>query len=236
MPFQSTVNNVLGFGVVGELAFEGPLRAQSLILTSGSAANNVVGRAFTMVSEGVAQAGGSGQFAGILSNPKTYASRGTTADGSLAPTLTLANYEQGEFVTMGILNVAFAGAFNIGDGVLYDTTTGALSAGSRTASGTGSIATTTLTVSAVDAGSALFAVGQRVTGPNIAPDTYISAILTGTGGVGTYTVTVSQTAASGAVSADASATPPSGKAFIPNAKVSHYTGAGAGLGVITLTN
>lgn len=236
MTFQATVANVLGFGVVGEYAFLGPSRAQSASLLSDSAANNVVGRGFTQVSEGVVKAGGTGLFAGILANPKVYASRGTTADGSLAPTLTLANYEQGEFVTMGILNVALLTAFNIGDGVLMDTTTGELSAQSRTASGTGSIATTTLTVSAVDAGSAKFAVGQRVIGPNVAPDTYISAILTGTGGVGTYTVTVSQTAASGAVSADAAVTPPSGKVFIPNAKVTHYTGAAAGLGVITLTN
>lgn len=234
MSFQSTVNFVQGFGVVGELYRDGPTRAQSLILNSGSAANNVIGRAFTLQAEGMAQAGGTAPFVGILANPKTYASFGTTGGGPLAPTITLANNGQAEFVTIGEIIVSFAGAFNIGDGVLYDTTTGAISSQSQTASGTGAISTTTLTISAVAAGSAPFGVGQRVTGPNVAPDTYITALGTGTGGTGTYTVSVSQTAASGAITADAGATPPSGKAFIPGARVSHFNGAGAGLGVITL--
>lgn len=234
MSLQKTVNFLQGFGVVGELFRGGPGRAQSLILNSGSAANNVIGRFFTLQSQGQVQAGGTGVPVGILGNPKEYASYGTSANGPLDATTTLANNTQADIITQGEVIVSFGGAFNIGDGVLYNTTTGVITSQSRTASGTGSITTTTLTISAVAAGSAPFAVGQRVTGPNILPDTYITAILTGTGGVGTYTISQSQTAASGAVTADAAGTPPSGTAFIPGAYVSQINGAGAGLGVITL--
>ena len=59
---------------------------------------------------------------------------------------------------------------------------------------TGSISGTTLTVSA--AGTAVLAVGQILTGTNVAGDTTITALGTGTGGAGTYTVNISQTVAS----------------------------------------
>lgn len=129
MPFQSVVRNDIATGVVGELAFEGPLRASPYILNSASAANNVVGRAFTLVdgSEDEVTAGGAGVFAGILGNPKVYASNGTAADGTLAPTLTLRNGEIGEFVEMGIMFVNLANTANVGDYVQYVTATGILS-------------------------------------------------------------------------------------------------------------
>ena len=59
---------------------------------------------------------------------------------------------------------------------------------------TGSISETTLTVSA--AGTAVLAVGQILTGTNVAGGTTITALGTGTGGAGTYTVNISQTVAS----------------------------------------
>ena len=59
---------------------------------------------------------------------------------------------------------------------------------------TGSISGTTLTVSA--AGTAVLAVGQILTGTNVAGDTTITALGTGTGGAGTYTVNISQTVTS----------------------------------------
>lgn len=63
---------------------------------------------------------------------------------------------------------------------------------SHTASVTGSIATTTLTVSAVASGTLL--PGMTITGTGITAGTYIVVQLTGTpGGVGTYTVNISQT-------------------------------------------
>jgi hypothetical protein len=125
--FQSTVRELLANGVVGELAFEGPLRAQPANLNSASAANNVIGRAFTFTEQGVAAAGGTGAFAGILANPKAYALQGTTAGGSLAPTLALPNGAIGEFVTMGIMYVTLPAVADIGALVIYATATGILS-------------------------------------------------------------------------------------------------------------
>ncbi|NDD72877.1 MAG: hypothetical protein EBZ52_06875 [Actinobacteria bacterium] len=60
---------------------------------------------------------------------------------------------------------------------------------------TGSIATTTLTVTAMLSGDSLF-VGQYIDGSGVTNGTYITAFGTGTGGVGTYTVSTSQTASS----------------------------------------
>jgi len=59
---------------------------------------------------------------------------------------------------------------------------------------TGSISTTTLTVSSVLSGT--IAVGQAIFGQGIAQNTVITALGTGTGGTGTYTISNSQTVAS----------------------------------------
>ena len=75
--------------------------------------------------------------------------------------------------------------------------------GADTTSGayvTGSIATTTLTVTAVTNGT--LAVGQLITGTGVTSGTYITALGTGSGGTGTYTVGISQTVASTTLSAD----------------------------------
>lgn len=135
--FQSTVLNDIAAGVVGELAFEGPLNGTPAILNSGDAANNVIGRAFCYVSASsvpvsahakTVQAGGAGLvFCGILANPKVYANHGTVAGGSLAASMTLRNGEIGEFVqhTPGIF-VEFAVDANVGDQVSYADATGVL--------------------------------------------------------------------------------------------------------------
>lgn len=82
----------------------------------------------------------------------------------------------------------------------YDTTdySNGVFVASHTAAFTGSIATTTLTVSAIASGSLL--PGMTITGTGIAAGTYIVVQLTGTpGGAGTYTVNISQTVASTAI-------------------------------------
>lgn len=231
MAFQSTVRAFSASGVAGEFACDGPTRAQSAILNSASAAYNIIGRAFTVSSEGVAAAGGTGRFLGILAMPKEYATSGTTS-GTLAPTTTLPNNAVADFVSMGIMFVTLPAAAAIGDLVQYDTTTGALSTTPATTSFTGSIATTVLTVSAVAAGT--IQVGMVLTGANVTPGTTITALGTGTGGTGTYTVSVSQTAASATITAPSKAT--SGNALVPNCVVSYQTVTGAGLGIVTLTN
>ena len=60
---------------------------------------------------------------------------------------------------------------------------------------TGSIATTTLTVTAMLSGDPLF-VGQFITGSSVTAGTYITAFVTGAGTTGTYTVSTSSTASS----------------------------------------
>lgn len=230
MSFQSTVSLNQAFGVQGELILSGAHRAAPYNLVS-TPNLNTVGNAFTVSSEGVATVGGTGVFAGILVNPKHYATSGTTA-GTLQPTLVLPDNSIGELLTFGEIVAYINSAANIGDNVVYDTTTGALSAVAPATVVTGAISTTTLTVSAVTSG--VLAVGQLITGANVTPGTYITALGTGTGGTGTYTVSISQTAASGTITTSNGAG--SGKAFIPNAKISRYTLASSGLGVVTLTN
>jgi hypothetical protein len=67
---------------------------------------------------------------------------------------------------------------------------------------TGSISTTTLTVTSVQSGT--IAVGQAIFGQGIAQNTVITGLGTGSGGVGTYTVSDSQTVASTAINSTAS--------------------------------
>ena len=63
---------------------------------------------------------------------------------------------------------------------------------------TGSISGTTLTVTAVSAGT--IQIGQVISGTGVTAGTTITALGTGTGGTGTYTVSASQTVASTTIS------------------------------------
>ena len=127
--FQSTVNVNLGFGIPGELIVDGPQRVDSLTLDSNG---GTIGLAFTKSNTtNVASQGGTVGtgvlFAGILVNPKAYASYGAVGGDPLDPTLFLSANSQGEFMTMGTIAVTIVGACNIGDLVQYNTTTGVLS-------------------------------------------------------------------------------------------------------------
>jgi hypothetical protein len=64
---------------------------------------------------------------------------------------------------------------------------------------TGSISTTTLTVTAVTSGE--LTVGQTISGTGVTASTKITAFGTGAGGAGTYTVDTSQTAGSTTITA-----------------------------------
>lgn len=94
-----------------------------------------------------------------------------------------------QVVTSGIVGGSNAAGYLV---LRMGTTTGF-----STASVTGAISGTTLTVSAVASGA--LAVGQTITGTGIAANTTITALGTGTGGTGTYTVNNSQTVASTAI-------------------------------------
>lgn len=128
--FQSAIASNLGFGVVGEIIFDGPSRVQPGVV-KGTAANIVVGRAFTRdPADGQFSPGGGGLvFGGILCNPKALASYGTSAGGPLAPTLTVPAGTVCEFMTMGYLCVALSTAAVVGGGVFYDDVTGVLGSG-----------------------------------------------------------------------------------------------------------
>ncbi len=233
MAFQSTVNYTEALGVAGEFAFDGPQRATPYKLLSASAAYNIVGAtAYTVSSEGVAAAGGTGVFAGILVHPKHYASYGTAASGALAATMTLPNYVTAELLRMGEMIVTLPAAAAIGDQVLYNTTTGVISTQAPLVAGTATQSGYTLTVATSTSGN--IQVGSVLTIVGGVAATVV-ALGTGTGGTGTYTVDVTQTVTPAAAIAGNSM-PSAGSAFVPNAFVARYTVAGAGLGVVRLTN
>lgn len=99
---------------------------------------------------------------------------------------------------------------------------------------TGSISTTTLTVSAISAGS--LAIGNDINGSGVTVGTKITALGTGTtGGVGTYTVNNSLTVSSEAMtsSGTGSGSTPTGIAVDPSGKFVLVTdSAGGGAGVL----
>ena len=127
---QQTVRTTQTTGIVGEIIFDGPQRAEPMTLLSADAANNVIGRAFSQIAgvDGYAEAGGTGVFAGILVNPLVYASRGPVGGEPLDPTLVLPNEALVELLKMGTIIVELTTAANIGDDVHYDQATGELSA------------------------------------------------------------------------------------------------------------
>lgn len=135
MPFQSTVRIDQTTGVVGDIVLDGATDGRPAILNSTSAANNVIGRAFRAVAgeDQEVTADGTGSFAGILANSKRYATSGTTAGGTLAPTLALPNNSEVELVsfTAGIL-VELSTVAAIGNNVFYANASGILAAAAGT--------------------------------------------------------------------------------------------------------
>jgi hypothetical protein len=89
--------------------------------------------------------------------------------------------------------------------------TGTLTTG-PTFEGTGSIAGTTLTITAVVTG--VLAVGSTIEGSGVTAGTTITALVTGTGGVGTYTVSVSQNVSSTTITAPIIVTVPTGSRWV----------------------
>lgn len=130
MAFQSTVALQQGFGVPGEQYSDGPWRAQSFTINSALASYNNIGSTMCSVtSQGFCAAGNSGgtvAFAGLLVDPKNVALFGTGGI-PLNPTLNVPNFTQVECATMGSYVVTLPGAAAIGDYVIYDQTTGAIS-------------------------------------------------------------------------------------------------------------
>ncbi len=128
--FQSAVNVLASFGVVGDLLTDGPIRAESLTLDTNG---GTVGYAFTKnVTTGIATMGGTptsgtSVFAGILINPKGLPGFAPSSGFPIDPSLTVPGSNQGEFLTMGTIVVQSTTACNIGDQVQFNVTTGAIS-------------------------------------------------------------------------------------------------------------
>jgi hypothetical protein len=131
MAFQTAVSQGMGYGVVGERAFDDPFRVREYILASVNAANNIFGNVGTLVAgtDNNVTMGGTGLFCGFLVDPKNHASNGTVSGGTLAPSLLLPNGEPAAFLTMGTIWVTLPAAAAIGDHVLFDNVTGALTTG-----------------------------------------------------------------------------------------------------------
>lgn len=186
MTFQASINYDYGFGIPGEVVRDGPLRAHTGYIVSGSATNNVFGRMFTRNTDNTVAAGGSGILWGILANPKQHVSFGTTV-GPLAPSFTLPNNITADFVEFGKICVQVLAAALPGNQVIYRITDGVLDSVVPTATFTGAIATAVLTVTALTAGT--LGIGSIVRDPatgNIIGK--IIALGSGTGGNGTYEI------------------------------------------------
>lgn len=126
--FQSTVSIQQAFGVPGEIWNDAPWVVQPWTLNSSGTPNIVGATAYTITSQGYAEAGSGGDFgfAGILCSPKDYALFGTSGV-PLNPTLTLPDQSQAALLTQGFMVVTLPGAAAIGDYVIFNNTTGALS-------------------------------------------------------------------------------------------------------------
>lgn len=148
----------------------------------------------------VTQASFTATFSGTVMSVSAVAS-GTLAVGQTVVTpggtFTISSLGTGSGGT-GTYNMS--GSYTNGTGASYTATKKvAATINGQTASVTGSISTTTLTVTAV--GSGTLAVGQILSGTGVTAGTRITGFISGTGGTGTYSVSVSQTVASTTITA-----------------------------------
>ncbi len=128
MAIPNSVANGMVSGVIGEISHHGPTRVTAAILSSADQTKNLFGHAYTYKDDSVesVQVGGTGSFAGIMINPKSY---------RIGEEFAL-NGTQGEFLTMGEINVAItAGAKKINAPVVFSADDGSLSAKEKPAAG-----------------------------------------------------------------------------------------------------
>jgi hypothetical protein len=191
--FQTVINVQYAAGVPGALYDDSPERSAVWELVSASAAYNIIGAtAYTATSAdagagdacGVAAAGGTGTFVGVLSNSKLYAQLGTST-GALIPSFTLPNDVPAQLTTMGHLWVSLPGPANVGDQVAYDPTTGQLATYGKTTSVVGSMAGSTGVFTVATVNSGWVQVGMQFNVPGSGAFT-ITGLDSGVGGTGTY--------------------------------------------------
>lgn len=178
-----TVDSTTGFAATGTIQID-----SELITYTG-----ITGTDFTGCTRGT---GGSTDAShsdnALVIDASNYGSWGNSSSTTAASSMRLwseTNYGQDLIINPRGLGLYY---WSNGTGTSPALTTRATLIG--TFVGTGSIATFTLTITAVSYG-ALY-VGMLLTGSGVSGSTYITAFVTGTGGIGTYTVGVSQTAGS----------------------------------------
>lgn len=123
MAFQSSVNQKLAVGVVGDFALAGdPRRVSPYTIASSSAGS--IGKAYTIDSTDPSKVnlGGSGVFAGIAVNSKEYVRNGLSA------TLDFNQYDECQLCTMGSIWLSIADTVTVGMAAYFNTTTGVITA------------------------------------------------------------------------------------------------------------
>jgi hypothetical protein len=179
--FASTANFAQDFEIGGSLVVDDGIVTNASAAVYGSQATRG-----NISSLGYISTAGSAYLDGASTQTVTQSSAvNTTTD---AITIASAVYTNG-------LAVVVSSSGTLPTGLSADTTYYTIDT-SATAyfSGVGSISGTTLTISAVYAGS--IGVGTVISGTGVASGTTVSVLGTGTGGAGTYTVGTSQTVAS----------------------------------------
>lgn len=122
MAFQTSVNQKLAVGVVGDFYDDSPRRVDPYTIASSSA--GAIACAYTVDSTDPSKVnlGGSGVFAGIAVNSKERARAG------LAASLAFKQYDEAELCTMGRIWLSIAGDVAVGNAAFFNTTTGAITA------------------------------------------------------------------------------------------------------------
>ena len=122
MAFQTSVNQKLAVGVVGDFYDESPRRVDPKTIISSDA--GAIGCAYTIDATDPSKVvlGGEGVFAGIAVNSKEYVRNG------LGATLDFAQYDECQVCTMGRIWLSIADTVTVGMAAFYNTTTGVITA------------------------------------------------------------------------------------------------------------
>lgn len=140
MSFQSAVNIYLNLGIPGDVLLDEPSRTEPVTLATAGA----LGQFFTvangtgLASLGGALSAGSVVFGGIAVNSKQEPLFGSSAANPLNPNLNVSANSQVALLTFGSCVLSIPNAWNIGDFLQYNTTTGVISTYSPSGSPSGS--------------------------------------------------------------------------------------------------